>query len=92
MGGFGIANVESLDDLAELLASMPMAGLGAVKVYPLVDPDVTIKLVEASLQALSKIGNGWLSNPQNTSQKPLTDYICAQEKGALYHFRPFTSR
>jgi muconolactone delta-isomerase len=53
-GGFGIANVESLDDLAELLASMPMAGLGTVKVYPLVNPDVTLKLVEASLQALSK--------------------------------------
>ena len=53
-GGIGIANVESLEDLAKVLSSMPMAGLGSVKVYPLVDPDVAIKLINAKIKTLPK--------------------------------------
>ena len=53
-GGFGIANVESLEDLAEILASMPMAGLSDVKVYPLVTLNVAVKMTQSRLEALSK--------------------------------------
>jgi muconolactone delta-isomerase len=53
-GGFGIANVQSLEELAELLASMPMAGLGTSKVYPLVDLNSALKIVDAKLEALPK--------------------------------------
>ena len=53
-GGMGIANVESLEDLATHLSDMPIAGVSSVKVYPLVDPDVAIKLTNAKLKALPK--------------------------------------
>jgi muconolactone delta-isomerase len=46
--------VQSLEELAELLASMPMAGLGTSKVYPLVDLNSALKIVDAKLEALPK--------------------------------------
>jgi hypothetical protein len=46
--------VEGVEELAELLASMRMAGLGTSKVYPPVDLNLALKLVDAKLEALPK--------------------------------------
>ena len=54
MGGCGIMNVNSLEELAEILGTFPMAGLATMKVYPLVAPEVAEKLVEGALAALPK--------------------------------------
>ena len=52
MGGCGIMNVESLEELAENLASFPMAGIATVKVYPLVSQETTERLIDAALATL----------------------------------------
>jgi hypothetical protein len=54
LGGFGITNCESLEQLAEDLATMPAAGLSTVRVYPLVAPEVTEKMIEGALAQLPK--------------------------------------
>ena len=54
MGGCGIMNVDSLEELAENLATCPGAGIATFKVYPLVAPGVAEKLVEGALAALPK--------------------------------------
>ena len=54
MGGVGILNYESAEQMAEDLAALPVAGLATIKVYPLVAPEVTEKIIEAGLQALKK--------------------------------------
>ena len=54
MGGFGIVNCASLEQLAEDLATMPAVGRSNVKVYPLVAPEVAEKIVEAGLARLPK--------------------------------------
>lgn len=54
MGGCGIMNVNSLEELAENLGTFPGAGLSTFKVYPLVAPEVAEKLVEGALAALPK--------------------------------------
>lgn len=53
-GGFGIMNVESLEELAENLASFPGAGIATFKVYPLIALETVEKMVEAALAALPK--------------------------------------
>ena len=45
MGGFGIVNYDSAEQLAEDLATFPGAGLTTCKVYPLVAPEFAEKLV-----------------------------------------------
>lgn len=54
MGGFGIMNVASLEELAENLATCPAAGIATFKVYPLVSQEIAEKLVEGALATLSK--------------------------------------
>lgn len=54
MGGFGIMNVNSLEELAENLGTCPAAGIATFKVYPLVSQEIAEKLVEGALAALSK--------------------------------------
>ena len=53
-GGMGIMNVNSLEELAEILGTFPMIGMVDFKVYPLVAPEVAEKLVEGALAALPK--------------------------------------
>jgi len=53
MGGFGIVNYESAEQLAEDLAIFPASGLATFKVYPLVAPEVGEKLV-GTLEAMHK--------------------------------------
>jgi len=53
-GGCGIMNVDSLEELAENLATCPGTGIATFKVYPLVAPEVAEKLVEGALAALPK--------------------------------------
>ena len=55
MGGVGICNYESEEDLAEALARMPAAYAGTIKIYPLVAPEVTKRLIEAELGVLRNI-------------------------------------
>ena len=59
MGGVGIFNYESAEELAEALATMPAAFSASVKVYPLVTPEVTERLIEAELGVLRRkeVGN-----------------------------------
>lgn len=54
MGGCGIMNVDSLEELAENLASCPGTGVATFKVYPLVSQETAEKLVEGALAALPK--------------------------------------
>ena len=54
MGGCGIMNVESLEELAENLATFPMSGIATMKVYPLVSQETAEKLVDAALAMLPK--------------------------------------
>ena len=54
MGGMGIFNYESADELAEALATMPAAYSASVNVYPLVAPEVTERLIEAELRVLRR--------------------------------------
>jgi hypothetical protein len=54
LGGAGIMNVKSLEELAEALATYPAAGLVTFKVYPLVAPEVTEKIIEGALAQLAK--------------------------------------
>ena len=54
MGGMGIMNVASLEELAENLGTCPAAGIATFKVYPLVSQEVAEKLVEGALASLSK--------------------------------------
>jgi hypothetical protein len=53
-GGVGIAKVESLEELAEVLATYPAVGLVTFKVYPLVAVEVTEKIIEAAMAQLPK--------------------------------------
>ena len=53
MGGMGIMNVQSLEELAENLGTFPGSGIVSMKVYPLVAPEVAERLIEAGLAALS---------------------------------------
>ena len=53
-GGFGIINVNSLEELAENLGSFPGAGMVAFKVHPLVAPEVADKVIDAALASLPK--------------------------------------
>jgi len=53
-GGVGIATVESLEQLAQNLATYPAAGLVTFKVYPLVAPEVVEKMIEGALAQLPK--------------------------------------
>ena len=54
MGGCGIMNVNSLEELAENLGTFPALGIATMKVYPLVAPEVAEKLVDGALASLSK--------------------------------------
>ncbi len=54
MGGCGIMNVSSLEELSENLATCPMFGMADVKVYPLVAREVAEKLVEGLISSLPK--------------------------------------
>jgi muconolactone delta-isomerase len=54
MGGMGIFNYESAEELAVALATMPAAYSASVKVYPLVAPEVTERLIEAELGVIRK--------------------------------------
>jgi len=54
MGGCGIMNVNSLEELAENLATCPGTGIATFKVYPLVAPEVAENLVKGALAALPK--------------------------------------
>jgi len=54
MGGCGIMNVNSLEELAEYLGTFPASGIATFKVYPLVAPEVAEKLIEGALAALTK--------------------------------------
>ncbi|MBA7656696.1 hypothetical protein ES703_64623 [subsurface metagenome] len=54
MGGCGIMNANSLEELAENLGTFPVPGMVTFKVYPLVAPEVAEKLVEGALAALPK--------------------------------------
>ncbi len=49
MGGFCVHNVESAEQLAEDLATCPMAGLSKFKVYPLVTLEASQKIIEGLL-------------------------------------------
>ena len=46
MGGFCVHNVESAEQLAEDLATFPMAGQATFKVYPLVTMEASEKIIE----------------------------------------------
>ena len=54
MGGMGIMNVNSLEELAENLGTFPAPGMVTYKVYPLVAPEVAEKLVDGALAAVHK--------------------------------------
>jgi hypothetical protein len=54
MGGLGIVNYESAEQMAEDLATFPGAGISTFKVYPLVAPEVAEKLIEAWEAQLAK--------------------------------------
>ena len=54
MGGFGVINYDSAEQLAEDLATMPVAGLSTIKVHPLVGLEVVERFIEAGLQGLPK--------------------------------------
>ncbi len=54
MGGFGIMNAESLEEVAQNLGTYPIPGLVTMKVYPLVAPEVAEKLIEGALAQLAK--------------------------------------
>jgi len=54
MGGCGIVNVNSLEELAEALGTCPAIGTATMKVYPLVAPEVAEKLIEGALASLPK--------------------------------------
>jgi muconolactone delta-isomerase len=54
MGGFCVHNVDSAEQLAEDLATLPAAGLSTVKVYPLVAVEVTEKLIKGWEAQLAK--------------------------------------
>jgi len=54
MGGMGIMNVASLEELAENLGTCPATGIATFKVYPLVSQEVVEKLIEGALASLSK--------------------------------------
>ena len=54
MGGCGICNYESAEQLAEELATCPAAGVSTFKVYPLVAPEVVEKMIEAWEAQLAK--------------------------------------
>lgn len=54
MGGCGIMNVNSLEELAENLGTCPGFGIATFKVYPLVTPEVAEKLIEGALASLAK--------------------------------------
>jgi len=49
MGGFCVHNVESAEQLAEDLATFPMAGQATFKVYPLVTMEASEKIIEGLL-------------------------------------------
>jgi len=55
MGGMVICNYESEEGLAEALATMPAAYAATIKVYPLVAPEVTNRLIETELGVLRNI-------------------------------------
>jgi len=42
VGGIGIVNVESLEELNEMLIEHPLAGITTTEVYPLVDPHISL--------------------------------------------------
>lgn len=50
-GGFGIMNVQSLEELAEALATCPGAGYVNIEVHPLVAPETAEKLIDSRLGA-----------------------------------------
>ncbi len=54
LGGVGIMNAKSQEELAEALATHPTAGLVTFKVYPLVAVEVTEKIIEAVMAQLPK--------------------------------------
>jgi len=54
MGGCGIMNVNSLEELAENPGTCPAAGIATFKVYPLVAPEVAEKLIEGALASIPK--------------------------------------
>jgi hypothetical protein len=54
MGGCGIMNVNSLEELAVALGTCPAAGIATFKVYPLVAPEVAENLIEGALASLPK--------------------------------------
>ena len=54
MGGFGIVNYDSAEQLAEDLGTFPGSGLSTYKVYPLVAPEVGEKLVSTLETMLKK--------------------------------------
>jgi hypothetical protein len=54
MGGFCIHNVESAEQLAEDLATMPLGALSTFKVYPLVTMEASQKIIEGMLAQLVK--------------------------------------
>ena len=54
MGGMGICNFDSAEELAEALATMPAAYSASVKVYPLVTLEVTGRLIETELSVLRR--------------------------------------
>ena len=54
MGGFSIHNVESAEQLAEDLATMPLGTLSTFKVYPLVTMEASQKIIEGLLAQLLK--------------------------------------
>jgi muconolactone delta-isomerase len=54
MGGCGIMNVASLEELAEILGTFPAPGIATFKVYPLVAPEVAEELIDRALTSLPK--------------------------------------
>lgn len=54
LGGCGIIDVKSLEDLAEMLATMPVARFTSARVYPLVAPEVTERIIEGRLAAFAR--------------------------------------
>jgi len=54
MGGFGIGDYESAEQMAEALATYPAAGIVTMKAYPLVAMEVVEKMIEGALAQLPK--------------------------------------
>lgn len=54
MGGFGIADYDSAEQLAESLATFPGVGLSNVRVYPLVGMEVVEKFTDQMEAMLKK--------------------------------------